>query len=127
MPIKQDQNISLKLHKRGSTDYFLTVNASKPYTLAFTEFYDPFWVARAKTNGEYTEYKSSPLYFAMNGFWINKVGKYDLEITYKPQELLYIGGYISIITLLVSLGFLLFLWGRKKMQQKREINPKKLF
>ena len=72
-------------------------------------------------------HKSSPLYFAMNGFWINKVGKYDLEIIYKPQEFLYIGGFISIITLLVSLGFLLFLWGRKKMQQKREINPKKLF
>ena len=55
LPIKQDQNISLKLHKRGSTDYFLTVNASKPYTLAFTEFYDPFWVARVKTTGESTE------------------------------------------------------------------------
>ena len=127
MPIKQDQNISLKLHKRGSTDYFLTVNASKPYTLAFTEFYDPFWVARVKTTGESPEYQSSPLYFAMNGFWINKVGKYDLEIIYKPTGIPVYRWIYQHYYLLVSLGFLLFLWGRKKMQQKREINPKKLF
>lgn len=92
------------------TKYIVNVNASHPYMLVFPEAYDPLWTAKVKENehGETVEYKSIPLYSIINGFWINKTGQYEVDVTYKPQEWFYIGAAISIATILGSLGYLIY-------------------
>jgi hypothetical protein len=73
--------------------------------LAFAEAYDEGWTAEVEeissTDTQKKIYKPLPLYGAINGFFIDTEGlregggEYLIHIKYAPQELLYIGAWIS--------------------------------
>jgi hypothetical protein len=91
--------------KIDPTKYVITINATKPYTLAFAEPYDRLWVALADNNFKAI---SMPLYALVNGFYVNKTGQYTLTIQYEPQNWFYEGAAVSIITVTFLAAYILF-------------------
>jgi hypothetical protein len=97
----------LTYQKVDPTTYEVTVKAepsSSQFMLAFAEAYDERWTAEVEdissTDTKKKMYKPLPLYGAMNGFWIDTEGlqgggEYVIHIKYAPQELFYIGTWIS--------------------------------
>ena len=85
--------------------------------LSFAESYDPLWVAYDKNKS--IKVNSIPLYSVINGFYINKTGNYELTIEYTPQRYFYVGSIISITTLILLLGYLIYdhLKNRPKKQK----------
>jgi hypothetical protein len=91
--------------KIDPTTYEVTVKteSSSPFILAFAEAYDERWTAQVEeissTDTEKKIYKPLPLYGAINGFTIDTEGlegeEYVIHIKYTPQELFYMGAWIS--------------------------------
>lgn len=105
-----NQNVISDISKIDATKYKLRINATEPYTLGFVQSYSPLWVAKVKEDGQRTfEFNSFPIYSGINGFEIDKLGQYEIEIDYKPQKWLLVGTYISISTVIGLLGYILFL------------------
>jgi len=77
-------------------EWRVTVNASQPFLLVFTERYDKLW--RAYTNR--AELKPIPIYDLVNGFEINSTGVINITIYYTLQTYLYIGLALSFMTLI---------------------------
>jgi len=101
----------------NATKYEVHVNAQAPFTLAFAEAHDQFWVA--KINGK--EYKSLPLYSVINGFYIDKTGNLTIDIEYKPQLWFYYGIGISGGTCLLVVSTYI-VWILKRKRQQNPIN-----
>ena len=91
------------------TKYVLKIdNATRPYVISFAESYDPLWQARIerdesddinKFSGNSYKTNSMPLYGLTNGFYVNKMGDYDLIIEYSPQLWFGQGLIVSILSL----------------------------
>jgi len=103
-----------------TTKRIVTVNATTPFILALAEAYDPLWVARI--NGE--EVKSIPLYSVINGFPINKTGVFNIVLVYKPQEFFYYGLTITIISVILTLSYILGTTLRRILKSKYFLFPK---
>jgi len=83
-------------------EWRVTVNASQPFLLVFTERYDKLW--RAHTDR--AELKPTPIYDLVNGFEINSTGVINITIYYTLQTYLYIGlalSFMALIALTVAL------------------------
>ena len=106
------QSIISYYSKIDPTTYKIGINATEPYVLGYAKSFSPLWVAQVKAEGQDSEANSFPLYHGLNGFWTNITGQYEVEIKYKPQQWLLLGGFISIMTLIVLIG-LVFLRYRK--------------
>jgi hypothetical protein len=106
---KSKENIISNFSKIDPTKYELDVNASRPYVLGFVEPYSPFWVAEVKEGHIHSQFNSFPIFAGLNGFSIDRLGQYKIEIKYKPQEWLQIGSLVSISTLigLIAYGIIL--------------------
>lgn len=104
--------------KINPTLYNIKINATKPFMLSFAESYDPLWTARVdKINGKSVKseiVRPVSLYSVVNGFWINQTGELDIIIEYEPQRWFYIGAAISITTLIICIGYLIYDWRRKR-------------
>lgn len=95
--------------KINPTKYILKIaNATRPYVISFAESYDPLWQAHIDSaesndinNFPDNNYKtnSMPLYGLTNGFYVNKMGDYDLIIEYAPQLWFGQGLVVSILSL----------------------------
>jgi hypothetical protein len=104
---KIEQNIISDFSKIDPTEYRLKVNVTEPYILGFVQSYTPLWVAKANEDGH--EFNSFPMYSGINGYRIDKLGQYEIEINYKPQKWLLIGTFVSVFTIIGLLGYVLFL------------------
>ena len=97
---KDHQNQTTITYKEiDPTKYIVHVNTTRPFTLIFTESYNPFWIG-------YSDdffIRSTSIYPNINAFYINKTGNYDLIIEFEPQKYVYIGLIITILTILVSM------------------------
>ena len=82
------------------TKYTVSVNASQPYFLVFSESYDSGWVATINGQQVPSQYHFTANGYA-NGWYINKTGTYTVTLQFTPQNLFYIGAAISITTLLI--------------------------
>lgn len=101
-----DQNdILIEYKKISPTSWKVNVNSTRPFVLSLAETFDSGWVA---SSGNY-QVSSKPLYGVINGFYIDKVGTYTLNIEYRPQKLFEIGLTISIVTIIVALAHLAIL------------------
>jgi hypothetical protein len=67
-----------------------------------TEAYDKGWVA-IDENGK--EFPSIPIYGMINGFYVDRVGDFKLDIIYKPQQFFQIGAGISVIAFFGAIFF----------------------
>jgi len=88
-----------------SSEYVIHLNASSPFMLFFAESYDANWEATVNYGGEIEMIPSQPLFSVLNGFWINKTGTIEIILKYQPQRWFEIGMMISLLTLLVCIGF----------------------
>lgn len=90
----------------GPTKHIVTVqNALSPYTLVLNKQFDPHW--RASFVGNLSPSDDSVVVHAMangfaNGWIINRTGSYRVIIEYRPQALVYIGGWISFFSVVAS-------------------------
>jgi hypothetical protein len=75
----------------------LSVNATQPFILAVSEALDQSWTAHA--NGK--QYKPTPLYLDIQGFYINETGLLKITIEYEPQLWFYYGSAISLTALIL--------------------------
>jgi hypothetical protein len=92
------------------TKYEVAVNnASSPFFLVFSESFDPGWQACIDGN----EAVKNFFHYVANGFanawYINKTGDFTITLTYWPQNLVNIGFYISIGTLLIIIIIIIIL------------------
>jgi hypothetical protein len=86
------------------TKYEISVNAERPFMITFDRPYNNQW--SAFVNGR--EYSSLMLYPSINGFYIDDSGLLKLTIEYKPENWFIQGAIITIITMIGSVGFLLW-------------------
>lgn len=76
-------------------------NAKDPFVLIFKETYSPFWHANIVTGESLDKHFSAN--GAFNGWYIDKQGDYDIELTFSPQKKYTYGYIISSIVFAVSL------------------------
>lgn len=105
------ENLEISFQSINPTKYKLSVkNAQKNDVLVFSESFDKYWVAR---NNEISikSHKYSNLF---NSFTLPKGGDYTLEIYYTPQDWVNRGVVISLISVSLVLGLLIFGYISKK-------------
>lgn len=89
--------------KINDSSYTVHISASAQYMLIFPHEYDSLWSARVES----TEYAAIRLASGENGFYIDKVGEYDVLISYRPSLWLQQGWILSIVTMVVGLVYLI--------------------
>ncbi len=77
--------------------------ATEPFVLVFGEAFDPLWEAKT-SDGKTID--SVRLYNVVTGFPIDRGGNFELTIEYLPQKWFVVGLTISLVTLLLCMGFL---------------------
>ena len=88
-------------------------NISRPFKLVFSETYDKLW--QAKIDEEIIS--SQPYMGVLNSFLINKTGDFEVMVELAGQKYVYWGGVVSLATLLLSLGGLIYFRPRKTRQR----------
>ncbi len=89
---------------KKSTEYVASVKINEPSTLVFSESFDPNWQMTINDK----KIQSEKMHNLFNGFALKEKGDYALTIEYTPQRYVYIGFIISMMTILASIGFLIF-------------------
>jgi hypothetical protein len=107
--VKETPIVMSDIKRLSPTKYEISVSAERrPFMITLDRPYDNLW--SAFVNG--TEYSSLMLYPSINGFYIDDTGFLDITIEYKPQRWFIQGAIITVITIIGSVGYLLW--------QKRE-------
>jgi len=91
--------VSTTYEKVNPCTYRVHINATGPFSLIFSETYDPLWKATA---GEVT-FSPTPAYSLVNSFRIDKSGQYTLIIYYTGQSYTDMGLLIFSVTFVSSL------------------------
>jgi len=95
------------------TYWIVSANSSKPFTLVYTESYDPLWEARVYKDGTLvSKVKPTLIYDTVNGFWINETGNLTIVVRYIPQDWFELGLKISAATLALCVFYLVWDWMR---------------
>jgi hypothetical protein len=93
-------NSSITYQRINPTQYNVNVNSSNVFYLVFSEAYDKGWVA--SIDGHQIPAQQ---HFTANGFancwYINKTGSYTIKLEFIPQNLFYVGAFVSLATLIV--------------------------
>jgi hypothetical protein len=90
----------------STTEYHVLLrNAQKGETVVFSENYNSGWSAHVDN----LTLSSTPYKHLLNSFPLPKTGNYTLSITYQPQRYVWFGLLVSIFTLCVVVGGIIFL------------------
>jgi hypothetical protein len=92
-------NVSITYEKVNPCTFKAYVNASEPFTLVFSETYDPLW--KAFTDGE--SYSSTPTYSLINSFHINRTGQFTVTLYFTGQTNANLGLIIAFATFVASI------------------------
>jgi hypothetical protein len=96
------------INRVSPTKYEISISAERPFMITLDRPYDNLWSAFVNAR----EYSSLMLYPSINGFYIDDSGSLDITIEYKPQKWFIQGAIITIITIIGSVGYLL--WQKHK-------------
>ena len=112
-----DSSLKISTQNIDPTKYEVTVtNAKKGELLVFSESFDPYWTA--SLDSESTAQESSKVYKKLfNSFSLPKSGNYSLEIYYSPQKWVNVGLWVSLCSLVILIGIVLF----TKFRLKRKL------
>lgn len=92
--------------QKNPTKYIAKLD-TKSHWLVFSDNYDAGW----STNNS----KAMPFYNMINGFYLGSMEDKNLDIYYKPQEIVYKGIIVSLVCLfLISLGIIIIVIYQKK-------------
>ncbi|MFH2058559.1 MAG: hypothetical protein ABIJ59_06635 [Pseudomonadota bacterium] len=102
--ISEKKNVSeIMWTKINPVEYRVSVNIMEPGVLVFAQTFDPGW--KLSQNGKVIG-NSKFVNGRLNGFRIDQTGNQEFIVEYRPQRLVKIGLYVSIITLVLA-GFIL--------------------
>ena len=104
----------VEYNKIDATKYEIKVSSEEPFTLGFAAAYDEFWVAHVDGLGTIN---SMPLYSMLNSFFINKTGNFTVTIEYQPQQWFNIGASITCLSIIGSIGYLI--WSTRRNKKKK--------
>lgn len=90
--------------KINPTEYVVHINTPTPFVLIFNETFDRDWEVSIEKKRVLEHFKINTY---SNGYYLNKVGKYDIILKYKPQRLLKLGSLISSCTFLITIMVLI--------------------
>lgn len=119
--VKESPVVISNIKGVSPTKYEVSVSAERPFMITLDRPYDSLW--SAFVNGR--EYRSLMLYQeeddteeeeeqpSINGFYIDDTGFLDVTIEYKPQNWFIQGAIITILTIIGSVGYLL--WQKHEM------------
>jgi len=111
VPQNNAVDATLSYHEVNPTEYRVSVNASGPFLLVFSEPYDTNWVA--SVGGQQVP---GSLHFmandVANAWYINETGSYTVTLEFTPQNLFYIGSAVSLTTLILLVAYL----GKNKLK-----------
>ncbi len=94
-----ESQANVTFEKLNDDQYRIEVtNLSKPSLIVFNQRYDPKWMLNDQS--------AIPVYSMFNGFFIDKNGTYFVE--YSPHRYLFLGGMISVGSLLILMGFVVY-------------------
>lgn len=113
LSIKENSLPKINYQKINPAFYKVTVeNANSPFILVFSDTYNYNWEAFIK-NQKIDEHFRVNTY--ANGWNVNNLGDFEIEIKFRPQSWLEVSEIISIISFLVGSTYLLFL-GTKNLK-----------
>ena len=108
---------STNFQKIDNTSYKVSIkSASRPYILVLSELYDPGWEVFT-TLGERLPLNHFLANSYANGWEIDKIGDYELIIKYLPQDILIPTEKISEIVAILTLIFLIWIFGKKYVKK----------
>ena len=113
-------SVSFRLIHSGK--YRVHVKVDEPSYLVLSESYHPRWVAKDARTGNVIA-RSIPLYIALNGFPLEE-GEYELILEFEDGAPQRIGTLISIITLTICMGCLVYDLIRRRKITKRTLEEK---
>jgi hypothetical protein len=100
----------------------LNLNASKPFTLIFTEGFDPYWTATVNTKTDSFLVNSQNAFGSINSFSINQTGELNITIQYKPQIWLNYGITVSaLLVIIVSISLIYFFKIKKSLKHLKKL------
>jgi len=92
--------------KISPTQYRLKVSLSEPGYLVVADSFHPGWsLSNAEDDGAKMEFPHFKVNGFANGFYLQNSGNYDLILSFKPQRLLRIGTWITILGVILFFGF----------------------
>jgi len=103
----------LSYMKIGLNNFLLQVKSEAPVFIVFTEAYNPLW----KVHFENQDVRSTITNSFSNGFYITKVGEYNVTIEFEGQQISDFSWAVSISTLM-SLAICLPIWHRRNSLKK---------
>lgn len=96
-------------NKVNNSEYQVNIkNAKEKYALILSELYDPAWQVRDQNGVNIAENHFLANGYA-NGWIIDKKGDYQFLVKFIPQDLLRIGYRVSIMSLILGFGVVIFL------------------
>jgi len=106
-----DASVVKSIKMINPTKYLVSLEIDQPpATLVFSETYDELW--QMKIDGETI---SSQLYLGfLNSFFIEQTGDLEVMVEFSGQQYVYWGGIVSLLTLLLSGGYLVFSFRQRK-------------
>jgi len=105
LELQSENSAMLAKYERVSpVEWSVTVDASAPFVIVFTEPYDPLW--RAYVNGK--EIDPIKLYDTVNGFYLEDTGLLHIKIYYKLQDYFNLGYALSLITAVIVVASIVF-------------------
>lgn len=90
----RDPQVSISYEQVNSCLFKVHVNANEPFTLIFSDTYNPLW--KAFVNGK--EISSNLAYSLVNSFYINKTGQFAVTIYFTGQRYADLGLTVSIVS-----------------------------
>lgn len=104
--------LEIQFSKVSNVEYTVKVeNAKNPYILVLNELFDPGWKVLDKNLKDVGEKHFLANTYA-NGWIVNELGSYDLTIKFIPQEWLFKGEIISLLTFVGGITFVLWRFWR---------------
>ena len=129
----------ITFEKVNPTKYIVSVKAEEPFFIVFSESFSPQWHAYIDGESGTTNWLEALFqdqivdesHFLVNGFanaWYvdpDRLGIEDdtftITLYYWPQSLYYLGWIITGVTLISSIGFLAWDWGRARFRRSRRV------
>jgi len=91
--------LTLQYDMVNPTKYIVRVNADRPFIMIFSESFNEEWKISVQDSNK--EFEHFIINFYANGWYIDKVGNFEIVLEYAPQKILNLGIAISTVTAII--------------------------
>lgn len=116
LSIKNSRLPKISYKRISPTEYRVSVQGARdPYILDFKERFSNLWKIYLSDKRQELKGNHFRLNDYSNGWYITEQGTYDMEISFYPQKFFYIGVYVSLVSLLSLLIYIIFVRIKKNV------------